>query len=209
MENQFQPLFALRVQPNFDRPRCAELSRQLMETGFKKVRGVGVLSGTGQSDSRKVTGALEYLAARQAGMFGVEENILDDTGGLRPLPRWEEDVLLALSSVKREKKFVPLLSEQGQCVINCDKKYCEQLRTLQRYSLGKEWRAKREEILRNGSEVRDLFAPWPVQKVAAKYLREQNQEVGGDQLEKVDDTRRRTRGTRAGREKKRRAGFDK
>ena len=32
---------------------------------------------------------------------------------------------------------MPLLSEQGHRVINCDKKYCEHLRTLQRYSLGK------------------------------------------------------------------------
>ena len=77
MENQFQPFFALRVQPNFDKPRCEELSRQLMETGFVNLRGVGVLSGTGQSDSRKVLGALQYLAARHAGMFGVEENILN------------------------------------------------------------------------------------------------------------------------------------
>ena len=192
MENQFQLFFVLRVQPNIDRPRCEELSRQLMETGFEKVRGVRVLSGTGQSDSPKVLGALEYLAERHAGMFGVEEIILDDTGGLQPLQRWEEDPLLAVASMKRKGKFVPLLSEQGQCVINCDKKYCEQLRTLQRYSLGKEWRAKREEIFRKGGEVPDLYAPWHVQKVAAVYLREQNQEVGGDQLEKVDDTLRRT-----------------
>ena len=115
-----------------------------MVTGFEKLRRVRVLSGSGQSDSHKVPGALEYLAAQHAGMFGVEENIVNDTGDVRPVQTWEEEVLLALASVKREGKFVPLLSEQGQCVINCNKKYCEQLRTIQRYKLGKEWRAKPE-----------------------------------------------------------------
>ena len=40
------------------------------------MRGVRALSRTGQSDSCKVRGALEYLAARHAGMFGVEEIFL-------------------------------------------------------------------------------------------------------------------------------------
>ena len=80
------------------------------------------------------------------------------------MQRWEANLLLALASVKREGKIVPLLSEQGQCVISCNKKYFEQRWTLQGYSLGKEWRAKREEILRNDAEIPDLFAPWHVKK---------------------------------------------
>ena len=82
------------------------------------------------------------------------------------MQRWGGDVPLALACVKREGTFVPVLFEQGQCVINCEKKYREQLRTLQRYSLGKEWRAKREEIRKmavkfHTSLRRGMFKKWP------------------------------------------------
>ena len=205
MKNQFQPLFALRVRPNFDRPRCEELSRQLMETGFEKVRGVRICSGTGQSDSRKAPGALEYLAARQAGMFGVGDNILDDTGGLEPLQRRGEDVLLALASVNGEGKLVRLLSEQGQCVINCNKKYCEQLQMLQRCSLGNEWRAKKfckMAVKFQTSLRRGMFKKWP-----RSIFENRTKKWAAIKLRRWKKTRRRTSGTCGGCEKKRRAGF--